>query len=144
MWKDFNQNGVQDVGEPGVSGAEVQLLVSGLDEQLSDTCGAKTQGVEVQTTDGDGKYLFVLVPPGEYTVKMTALTLPRGYQFAPSEGYTLVGDGLRSSLTVAPGQGKLTIDAGVVGVHVRTGPDGGHWPYTLPCAAPSPPPWALE
>ncbi len=55
VWNDYNGNGVQDVGEPGINGVNVHLL---------DSDG----GEDVQTTDGDGNYLFEGRNAGNYTV----------------------------------------------------------------------------
>ncbi|MFY9821172.1 MAG: SdrD B-like domain-containing protein [Thermoanaerobaculia bacterium] len=67
VWKDTNGNGVQDTGEPGISGVTVQLLNS------SNTVIATT------TTDSNGNYTFTNVAAGNYTVKVVSSSLPSGY-----------------------------------------------------------------
>ncbi len=60
IWGDINNNGIQDAGEPGISGVELQLYVTGL-----------SQVVETTTTNLAGKYRFENLPAGNYTVKLT-------------------------------------------------------------------------
>ncbi|MBW8873571.1 MAG: carboxypeptidase regulatory-like domain-containing protein [Acidobacteria bacterium] len=67
VWKDTNGNGVQDTGEPGISGVTVQLLNS------SNTVVATT------TTDSNGIYGFSNVVAGNYTVRVVSSSLPAGY-----------------------------------------------------------------
>jgi len=64
VWSDYNQNGIQDPGEPGVAGVAVTLKGSGGDT------------VATTTTGPDGRYLFANVAPGQYRVE---ITLPSGY-----------------------------------------------------------------
>ena len=56
VWLDTNENGVQDIGELGVSGVRVSL----------ENC----QGQEIgfQQTDVNGSYLFSGIPEGEYVL----------------------------------------------------------------------------
>lgn len=61
IWNDLNFNGVQDAGEPGLSGLTVTL---------SGTANAST------TTAADGSYAFANLFPGNYTVTVTP---PSGY-----------------------------------------------------------------
>jgi len=56
---DSNGNGVQNGGEPGISGVTVRLLNSG------------GSVVATTTTGVNGSYDFVGVPPGDYTVDVT-------------------------------------------------------------------------
>lgn len=57
VWLDSDRDGVQDVGEPGFAGVTVRLLDAG--------------SVEVGTTvtDADGRYVFDMLEPGDYTVE---------------------------------------------------------------------------
>ncbi|MFW2383844.1 MAG: SdrD B-like domain-containing protein, partial [Acidimicrobiales bacterium] len=64
VWDDLNANGVQDVGEPGLSGVVVELTTSG---------GAT---VSSTTTAADGSYSFTSLVPGDYVVTISA---PVGY-----------------------------------------------------------------
>src|SRR5207237_890327 len=69
LWNDLNHNGVQDGGEPGISGVTVTL---------SGTASGTT------ITDANGFYQFSNLIPGNYTVTVTT---PAG--FSP----TLTGAG---------------------------------------------------
>lgn len=58
VWQDFDLDGVQDGGEPGLGGVRVELYPAGSDTLLAAT-----------TTDADGHYLFDLLPAGDYRVR---------------------------------------------------------------------------
>ncbi len=60
LWEDFDNDGIADNGEPGISGALVQLLDS--------------DGVVIAetTTDEDGHYRFVNIEEGTYSVSVPA------------------------------------------------------------------------
>ncbi|MCX8057297.1 MAG: Cys-Gln thioester bond-forming surface protein, partial [Ignavibacteria bacterium] len=73
VWFDFNENGIQDVGEVGIPNVLVKLF------DCSDNLLDSTY------TDGNGKYLFSNLQPGNYYVKFE---LPSGYQFTMKD----VGD----------------------------------------------------
>jgi hypothetical protein len=57
VWFDTDRDGVQDVGERGVSGVTVQLL------------NASGAVVATAVTDQQGNYLFENLPPGNYAVQ---------------------------------------------------------------------------
>ncbi|MEO8606576.1 MAG: SdrD B-like domain-containing protein [Chloroflexota bacterium] len=108
VWRDMNNNGVQDGGEIGLSGVTVRLLDSG------GTVIATT------TTDGSGNYAFTLLPPGTYGIQVV---LPTGYQFSPQDAAAAtdstdsdvnITTGKTVNTTLTPGQNDLTWDAGVV------------------------------
>ncbi len=67
VWIDIDKDGVQDAGEPNVSGVKVNLLNS----------SGTTIGT--QTTDGSGNYLFTNLTPGTYSIQFDLSTLPAGY-----------------------------------------------------------------
>lgn len=58
VWKDHNQNGLQDSGEPGISGVTVQLK------------NAANVVIATTTTDASGKYEFSGLLAGSYTVEV--------------------------------------------------------------------------
>ncbi|HAK78226.1 MAG TPA: hypothetical protein DCM71_15265, partial [Runella sp.] len=65
VWKDSNNNGIQDSGEPGVKGVVLQLL------------NATTNAVlAVDTTDANGLYGFTGLESGRYKVKIVLTSLP--------------------------------------------------------------------
>ena len=104
VWIDANRNGVQDEGEENLAGVKVTVTPpAGSDEQP-----------RTATTDADGKWRIDELTPGvEYTV---AFELPDGYKATD----VLVGDdrgvdsnGLRSTVTLKPGEYNETYDLGV-------------------------------
>jgi hypothetical protein len=106
VWKDANENGLQDDEEPGISGVEVHLLSSE---------GEKLDSV---LTDDQGLYIFEEVVSGEYALKFKA---PEGLLFtlkdqgdddgvdsdANKEGYT-------EPFALAPDEHLYNLDAGLV------------------------------
>ncbi|MFN8356788.1 MAG: SdrD B-like domain-containing protein [Spirosomataceae bacterium] len=118
VWKDFNANGQQDGGEPGVQGITVELY-------KTDTNG-NPQGAAIatKTTDASGYYLFDLLASGDYKVKfiipsgmdMSFTTKDQGDDAKDSDAGT---DGFSPKVTInASGQGLAkdnpTIDAGLI------------------------------
>ncbi len=70
VWVDGNANGVQDGGELGISGVDVELF-----DNLGNSAGT-------DTTLADGSYLFTDLVPGSYSIQFT---LPAGYHFSPQD-----------------------------------------------------------
>jgi uncharacterized repeat protein (TIGR01451 family) len=66
VWRDANNNGVQDVGETGIPGVTVTLF----DALTSAPVGSPT------VTDASGRYQFSGLPPGSYFVQFDLSTLP--------------------------------------------------------------------
>jgi len=66
VWDDVDGDGVQDGGEPGLSGVVVRLT-------------KPDSSVITATTTITGFYNFTMLPPGAYTVTVDATTLPAGY-----------------------------------------------------------------
>jgi len=107
VWKDLNINGIQDVGELGLSGVTVNLLG-----------GDGVTVVDTTTTDGAGAYSFSGVVPDTYYVQFIA---PVGMIFTTqtAPGSTPLNDsnasitGQTDAITLSPGQSDNTIDAGL-------------------------------
>lgn len=59
IWLDTNGNGIQDGGELGIAGVDLQLYVDGLPQVVAST-----------TTDLSGTYRFENLPAGNYVVKL--------------------------------------------------------------------------
>ena len=59
VWLDVNNNGLADVGEPGLAGVTVRLIAANGSTVLSTT-----------TTDASGNYLFSSLPAGTYIVEV--------------------------------------------------------------------------
>ena len=107
VWLDANGDGIQDPDEPGVAGVTVRLL-SETGEEL-----------RVTTTDSEGFYLFTKLVDGVYEIEFVR---PGGYVFTvPHAGADPEQDsdadpvtGLTGPITLAPGQHRRDIDAGLI------------------------------
>jgi protocatechuate 3,4-dioxygenase beta subunit len=106
VWNDKDQDGIQDSTEDGIAGVTVTLFNS-----------AGTP-IAVTTTDPTGKYQFVGVPNGTYSVGFS--NIPPGYQFSPKETTpSAIGSdadqvtGKTASFSLAGGANKTDIDAGI-------------------------------
>jgi hypothetical protein len=71
IWHDLDADGVQDAGEYGLTGIQVQLWNS-----------AKTQLIDTDFTNSSGIYRLVAPTPGNYRVRVL---LPAGASFAPKD-----------------------------------------------------------
>ncbi len=74
VWDDLNDNGVQDVGEPGLAKVSVQLTDVGPDGKQGTT---DDKVISQSTTDDKGYYSFAGLPNGVYFVTVTT---PPGYR----------------------------------------------------------------
>jgi hypothetical protein len=110
VWEDLNANGLQDLGEPGMPGATVNLYADG---------GALLQ---TTTTDADGLYLFDNLAAGDYQIEFIR---PAGALFSPQDiddGQSLADardsdadqeTGLTATITLAAGEVQPAWDAGL-------------------------------
>lgn len=80
VWVDLNGNGVQDVGEPGLGGVNVQLWNSD-----------KTWMIDQTYTALNGSYSLIAPGPGDYRVRVLP---PSGASFGPKDQG---GDDLKDS-----------------------------------------------
>ena len=71
VWFDADSDGVQDPGEIGIGGVQIELTGPG--------CSPCTT-----TTDADGSYLFTGLAPGTYMVDYVPATLPAIYTASPT------------------------------------------------------------
>ncbi|AKM82870.1 hypothetical protein A2422_02770 [Candidatus Woesebacteria bacterium RIFOXYC1_FULL_31_51] len=85
VWTDYNGNGIQDVGEPGISGVQTDLYLDNGDG-IQDL-GEADILVGSTTTDGSGIYLFTNLLPGNYWVDVVDLTVPTGYAPTTTDPY---------------------------------------------------------
>ncbi len=72
IWVDSNQNGLQDPGEPGLSGATVALFLA----DGSPAIDIDGDPVAAQVTGINGFYRFTRLPEGDYLIRVTP---PVGY-----------------------------------------------------------------
>ncbi len=120
VWKDVNDNGVQDGGEPGVNDVLVRLFQKNDSDIFVQTDSTYTAGASANA----GKYLFANLYPGEYKVQFVGATLPVGCLISSKQdaGSDLLDsdanptDGFSQIVTIDPEQGGLlkdnpTIDA---------------------------------
>lgn len=105
VWRDDNQNGIQNAGEPGIPGVTVQLK----------DCNGNV--LQSDITDNNGIYGFSNLAAGCYRVTV----LPNGFQISPQDQG---GDDTRDSdinpanattnnINLASGENNPTIDAGL-------------------------------
>ena len=126
VWSDLNHNGIQDAGEPPVSGVGVEL---------HDATGAT---IATTTTNAAGLYLFDRLNPGNYKVCFVPSTIPPGYEFtikdAPgstrANGSDANATGCTDTISLAAGQRDLDWDAGIWKTPVPPPSGGGSTPTT--------------
>ncbi|WP_413175367.1 SdrD B-like domain-containing protein [Anabaena azotica] len=108
VFNDANNNGIQDTGEAGIDGVEVQLINPTNDSVIATT-----------TTTNNGSYQFSGLIPGDYQVKFIAKA---GYTFTKADqGANDAKDsdatpstGLTQTVTLTSGEFNGTLDAGLV------------------------------
>ncbi|MCD9021271.1 SdrD B-like domain-containing protein [Cohnella silvisoli] len=113
VWDDKNNDGIQDVGEPGVSGVTVHLRdMNGVD-------------ITTTTTNATGFYEFKQLLPGVYSVKfdLPTPTASLSYMFAKqnaagsttaNDSNANITDGTTVNVTLVPGETNSSIDTGLV------------------------------
>ncbi|MFT4517927.1 MAG: hypothetical protein ACI9JM_000304 [Halioglobus sp.] len=77
VWRDTDENGLQDGGEAGVEGVTVNLFDCG-DDNMSNT--ADDTLLDSTATAGDGMYMFNPLEPGNYFVQCIK---PDGFEYSP-------------------------------------------------------------
>lgn len=124
VWHDANENGIQDAGEPSVSGVTVILYNSG------------GTAIKQATTDQNGNYLFTDLAAGNYTVGFS--NLPDGYTFTQQGLGTAANGsdanpatGRTGTITLAAGQTNLDVDAGIRSAQAGTASLGNRVWYDL-------------
>ena len=111
VFDDADRDGIQDAGEAGLAGVQVDLLHAG------------DQQVDTTVTDPDGLYTFNNVFPGDYRVRFTA---PAALEFTlMDQGADDAADsdadpatGLTDLVAVGAGTVLTTVDAGLVPAQV--------------------------
>ncbi|MBL8120502.1 MAG: hypothetical protein JNJ78_23460, partial [Anaerolineae bacterium] len=109
VWRDIDNDGVQDGGETGVANVTVTLYTS-----------AGVQVGSATTTNSSGNYSFTNLYPGDYYV---VFTLPSGYVFSPQDSGSATdatdsdantSTGRTATFTLDPGENDPDWDAGLV------------------------------
>jgi len=115
VWNDINHNGIQELGEPGISGVTVKLYTSA--NVLAGTT----------VTNNTGNYLFQNLAPGSYYVQFI---VPQGYYFSPAnQGSNIdinskadTATGKTITFTIADGDISTRWDAGMYTIIPATYP----------------------
>jgi hypothetical protein len=112
VWQDFNANGQQDPGEPGIEDYPVYLILEG-------TTGGLSEGTIIDSTrtDANGNYAFLGLEPGTYSILF--IEPPGGVRTLANSGDDATDsdgdpdlDGRTGPYTLAPGEFNMTVDAG--------------------------------
>ncbi len=124
VWFDRNNNGIRDAGEPGIEGVELTLCDGAGNAIDSDPLAAGVQPLTT-TTDEDGFYLFELIRPGTYQVKIATPPASAPANSTPTISFATAPDdrdrgqqatvgGAVTSLpvTVPPGTTEFGVDFG--------------------------------
>lgn len=107
VWEDVNKNGLQDPNEPGVPGIVVRLK------------NAIGMVIDSTTTDGNGRYSFMGLIPGTYSVQFVVpypflFTLRnQGANDAIDSDADSTTMSMTPNVTLAPGEFNPTLDAGI-------------------------------
>lgn len=97
VWIDYNKDGIQDNGEPGVPNITVNLYLC-----------ADGSSVATTTTDTQGNYLFENVGEDNYYIKFSGI--PTGYKFIQSNNVVDI-EGSTLCFAMSEGQNKLDVNA---------------------------------
>lgn len=119
VWNDPNNNGLQDLGETGVSGVIIELYAS---DAIGLPIGA---ALKKDTTDAQGKYLFTDLDAGNYVVKVVTSTLSIGSQLTIKQN---IGSdvSIDSDFNLSTGlSDKIVIDPSILGKKDILTIDGG-------------------
>jgi 5-hydroxyisourate hydrolase-like protein (transthyretin family) len=106
VWEDANANGVQDAGEKGIPGVQVELTLAGSSESWA------------TTTDADGTYWFPYAFPGTYYLQFTSPSSkhyfsPQGKGGNPAADSDPGSDGKTPEFAIGYPYGDATHDAGL-------------------------------
>ena len=107
VWLDLDSDGVQDPGEPGIRGVDVELVWFGSDGVL----GGGDDVVSTTTTGADGLYLFVNLPAGNFGVGVVP---PAGVD--PTFDLDGTGTPDTALTTLTTNQARTDVDFGYVGI----------------------------
>jgi len=108
VWRDFDPNGIQDPGEPGIDGISVKLY---------DYNGGTPILVDSKITDASGNYLFTGLLPATYLVEFLTPGLTITTPNFGSDDFDSDADpntGKTGLYTLAAGAEELSVDCGVI------------------------------
>jgi uncharacterized repeat protein (TIGR01451 family)/LPXTG-motif cell wall-anchored protein len=115
VWHDKDSDGIQELGEPGVAGVTVKLT----DKNGAVVKDKYDKDIKPIITDGNGKYLFDNLKPGEYIVEFVK---PVGYdkftKKTQGTDNTKDSDGDKTTgktdvIKIAAGERNMNIDQGL-------------------------------
>ncbi|AYQ33340.1 SdrD B-like domain-containing protein [Runella sp. SP2] len=98
VWKDTNNNGIQDETTPnggGVAGVQVELYKVGT-----------TAAIAKDTTEATGKYLFTNLDAGQYYIKIVAASIPAGCAISAMKDVSTSGGTEANDSDVDPTTGQ--------------------------------------
>jgi SdrD B-like domain len=107
VWNDFDRDGIQDVGEPGMKGIRVLLM----DRQR--------KVLATQETDQFGAYVFGGLDAETYILEVDPRTCPPGYKMSPcrvGSDRSIDSDCSPVTVVLKQGQREFTIDFGFYNV----------------------------
>ncbi len=121
VFADVNGNGIQDQGEPGVSGATIKLIRPGQDGVFGTTDDQITEQNTDNTTtvafnaNTPGRYTFDNLPPGRYQVQLalpdgsilTSGTNPFSINLQPNQNLTSADFGIRMTAFTGGNPGSI-------------------------------------
>ena len=99
VWKDLNDNGRQDAGEPGVNDVKVILW--------SAVGGSPSAKLDSTLTAGNGAYSFTGLLKGDYIVQLDLTTLPDSCTISSKPNAAGVPDSLDSDFDPASGLSQV-------------------------------------
>ncbi|MEL7162416.1 MAG: SdrD B-like domain-containing protein, partial [Bacteroidota bacterium] len=107
VWEDFDADGIQDPGEPGIEDYPVYLK------------NAAGEIIDSTRTDANGNYSFMGLEPGTYSILF--INPPGGRRTLANVGDDALDsdgdpdmDGMTQTYTLSPGEFNMTVDAGFV------------------------------
>jgi uncharacterized repeat protein (TIGR01451 family) len=106
VWEDTNADGVQDTGEPPISGVTVKLYKDVNGNGVAEPGGADGSAIATDTTDANGIYGFDNLTPGAYFVEFTK---PSGYDNASPSTPSSASDPTDSDADETTGLTDVTI-----------------------------------
>ncbi len=116
VWNDLNNDGIQNIGEPGVAGVTVTLYDN------------NNVAVSQTVTDNTGFYFFSNLLPGTYNVGFSNIPASSSFTTQNAAGGTAANNsdadpatGRTANFSLVAGQSKTDVDAGLVSLKAAVG-----------------------